>query len=444
MQRDVQIDHNESQRPRKSLGLGSRAGHSRFLEKKQSDAARADGESGAEKTSASTSDASIPRIVGMPSLTGMRAFAAAVVFTCHSIAQFYIAPGETSRSLAMFLLPIGQAAVSFFFLLSGFVLMSNPRKNDTLLAFWRRRAFRVYPNHLVTWCVGLALLVISGQQVSASIAAPSLLLVHDWYPATDLSAVLSQGVNPISWSLSCEVFLYLCFPLLAWVVGRLSRRGLWLTAGVLVAVVFCVPFVSGVIPGAPLPGVNYNLLQFYFVYAAPPVRMLEFMLGMVLARMVHEKMWPGIKLWAATAFCVAGYAAAGMVTERSGKPLLFTMVAMTIVPMAVMVATAAATDLSLRPSFLRNRVLVWLGQISFAFYLVHYLILQHGFTKVTSKLQPGLPGAIGIAVVFFGICVLAAWLLYTFVERPISQWRWGGDPRGGGDKATSLVAEVRS
>lgn len=370
-----------------------------------------------------------PAIVGMPSLTGMRAFAAAIVFTCHALAQFYIGEDVVSRALAMFLLPIGQAEVSFFFLLSGFVLMSTRRENDTVLRFWRRRAFRVYPNHLVTWCAGLALLLLSGQQIALNVAIPNLLLVHDWYPAADLNQVLSQGVNPISWSLSCEVFLYLCFPALAWGVDRISRRGLWPTAGVLIALVFAVPFLAGLLPGGPLPGVGYNLLQFYFVYAAPPVRMLEFLLGMVLARLVVEGMWPDIKLWVAVALRAAGYLAAGLCTMISGKPLLFTMVAMTIIPLSVMVPTAATKDLGRQRSFLRHRALVWLGQVSFAFYLVHYIILQYGFAPIAAQLRPPLPLAVLLAAVFFAFAAFVAWLLYTFVEQPISKRRWGGDPR---------------
>lgn len=376
-----------------------------------------------------------PAIQGMPSLTGLRAFAAAVVFTTHALSQFGPGTDPVSNAVRFFLLPIGQTEVSFFFLLSGFVLMSSRRQNDTVGRFWRRRAFRVYPNHLVTWVLGLTLLLISGQQVAASAAIPSLLLVHDWYPTFDLNQVLAAGINPITWSLSAEVFLYLSFPLLALLLARVSRRGLWPIAGGLVAIIIAIPLLAEFLPGEPLPGVDFSVLQFWVVYAAPPVRLLEFLLGMVLARLVQEKMWPEIKLWVAITLRVAGYTVAGLITMATSKPHLFTMVALGIIPLAILVPTAATKDLNRQRSFLRNPRLVWLGQISFAFYLIHYLILQYAFAPFAKAQQLNLAETIGVAAVFFVIVTFVSWLMYVCVERPISQQRWGGDPRGKGKPA---------
>jgi peptidoglycan/LPS O-acetylase OafA/YrhL len=370
-----------------------------------------------------------PAIQGMPSLTGLRAFAAAVVFTTHALSQFGPGTDPASNAVRFFLLPIGQAEVSFFFLLSGFVLMSSRRTNDTVGRFWRRRLFRVYPNHIVTWVIGLTLLLIAGQQVSVSAAIPSLLLVHDWYPTWDLNQVLAAGINPITWSLSAEVFLYLSFPLLALLLTRVSRRGLWPMAGTLVAIIMVIPLIAEFLPGEPLPGVDFSVLQFWFVYAAPPVRALEFLLGMVLARLVREQMWPEIKLWVAVTLRVAGYAVAGTIAMTTSKPHLFLMVALGIIPLAILVPTAATKDLHRQRSFLRNPRLVWLGQISFAFYLVHYLVLQYAFAPLAKAQQLNLAETIGLAAVFFVIVTFLSWLLFVCVERPIARQRWGGDPR---------------
>jgi peptidoglycan/LPS O-acetylase OafA/YrhL len=40
--------------------------------------------------------------------------------------------------------------VSFFFVLSGFVLTWSARPDDIATGFWRRRIARIYPVHLVT------------------------------------------------------------------------------------------------------------------------------------------------------------------------------------------------------------------------------------------------------------------------------------------------------
>ncbi|WP_425275736.1 acyltransferase family protein, partial [Streptomyces angustmyceticus] len=94
----------------------------------------------------------------LPSLTGLR-FAAAggVVFTHGSLL--------VDPHLAQTLGPevwVGASAVSLFFILSGYVLTHSARPADTARAFWRRRAAKILPNHVLTWCVVVAALACAG------------------------------------------------------------------------------------------------------------------------------------------------------------------------------------------------------------------------------------------------------------------------------------------
>src|SRR6185437_6910058 len=97
--------------------------------------------------------------------------------------------------------------------------------------FWRRRAAKIFPNHVLTWCVVVAALacagtaaVTTGSGIAADLA--SLFLVHTWVPS-DL--FVSAG-NPVSWSLAAEMFFYFLFPVLLPRVKRLSPRGLLIGA----------------------------------------------------------------------------------------------------------------------------------------------------------------------------------------------------------------------
>jgi peptidoglycan/LPS O-acetylase OafA/YrhL len=77
----------------------------------------------------------------------------------------------------------------------------------------------------------------------------------------------------------------------------------------------------------------------------------------------------------------------------------------------VVVLLAAQADLSDRPGILTSRAAVWAGEISFAFYLVHELVLLN-LPPVTTL--TGVP----LALACFVLSVLLAAALHVLVERP--------------------------
>src|SRR2546430_4023453 len=94
----------------------------------------------------------------LPSLTGMRFVAAGLVFLFHSLWQnFFVSPDAQKTTFSLFFQG-GWAGVSFFFVLSGFVLAWAARPTDTAAKFWRRRFFKIYPNHLLTFIAAAILL----------------------------------------------------------------------------------------------------------------------------------------------------------------------------------------------------------------------------------------------------------------------------------------------
>src|SRR5437868_13769353 len=100
------------------------------------------------------------------SLTGLRFIAAFVVFGFHVTVANLITPnGAVSAALTYFFRQ-GATGVSFFFMLSGFVLCWSARPGDSARRFWRRRAAKIYPNHLVTALVALAFVIVASVAVS--------------------------------------------------------------------------------------------------------------------------------------------------------------------------------------------------------------------------------------------------------------------------------------
>ncbi|MEU4173842.1 acyltransferase [Streptomyces sp. NPDC026589] len=349
----------------------------------------------------------------LPSLTGMRFMAALMVFFCHVYTEAYPAGG--SQELFRLAVGLGWLGVGFFFVLSGFVLTWSAREDDTPPRFWRRRVLKIFPNHLVTWAVSLVIVLAITGTVSWKQTVPSLFLVQGAIPDLDFLAI-----NVPSWSLGCELVFYLCFP---WVLRQIRRireelLGRWI-AGFTLAIVAVPVFADLVLPDRPAaPGMNMSTWQNWFVYPFPPVRMLDFVLGMLVARYVLAGRRLPLGLTGATLLFLGGIGLQFLLT-----PSVYGMAAPTALPVVLLIAAAARTDALGIPSLWRGRTVVWLGEVSFAFYMVHFLVIRYGRQVPGAEALASAAGEVSLALVFLVVSLLLAWLLHSTVEDPAMR-RW--------------------
>jgi peptidoglycan/LPS O-acetylase OafA/YrhL len=340
--------------------------------------------------------AGAPAVTRLPSLTGLRFVAAFLVFGFHISVVDFVDTGAAGTAMS-WMFGQGAVGVSFFFILSGFVLTWSVRPADTVRRFWQRRFAKIYPNHVVTWIPALAVAVATGAGVSALAAVSNLLLIQAWIP----DPRVYYGLNSVSWSLACEFFFYLLFPLLHRGLMRLRGRMLWPATIGSLAVIWMIPLAV-----QPLP----ERYQYWAIWLFPVARLPEFVAGMLLARIVREGRWPAFGVLPATVFAAAAYIASGWL------PGDLRIVAGTAIPLALLIAAVGAADAAGQPTPWRSRWAVWLGEISYAFYLLHLLVLRL-FAKVAGTSHPVLV-EIGFVLAALGVAVLGSWLLYVFVERP--------------------------
>jgi peptidoglycan/LPS O-acetylase OafA/YrhL len=322
-----------------------------------------------------------------------------LVFGFH-VGTMHIIAEPSYGGVVTWLFTLGLSGVQFFFVLSGFVLVWSARPGDTKRAFWRRRIAKIYPNHLVMWAVVVVFGLYWTIPHNAKVALINLFLVQAWTPRPGTF----YSVNTVSWSLSCEMFFYLCLPLALPLVRRMRP---WMLYAVLVAVPLLILSLW------PAQTLLPEADRWWFTQIFPPVRSLEFWMGVAAGELMVRGRWRGPGLWLSTAIFVGTWVAA---TQWIRAELWTTLLAVVYV---LLIAAAADADIRGRWSPWRTRPMVWLGEVSFAYYLVHVLVCVT-VLRQTGHLA-GFPGWQGpaVAVGFLLLNLVLAGVLYRLVEKPM-------------------------
>lgn len=354
-------------------------------------------------------------------LTGLRFVAAFLVYLDH-VHWLDLFPSQKAHDDFNFaVLNLGAVSVAFFFILTGFVLVWSTKPSDTATRFWRRRFFRVVPNHVVTYALCLALLLMTGGPIWLPAIVLGLFLLDNY--TADMTFAF-YAVNGVTWSLSLDWSFYLLFPVLFVLIRKIRPEHLWRWAIAVAALIILLPAISQPFLSNDPWFVPYGMSwpELWWI-SGSPVRLLEFGFGALLARIVMTGRWIRLPVWPSALGIVAAYIASLYV------PRVWTFGAIFLLPMGGLIAAVAIREIKGHKSWLSSKPMVWLGEISYAFYLVHFTLLWalHGALSgkiavagtVYDPVRYNWFGVIVFIVAATVLSVLLSWLLYKFVERPM-------------------------
>jgi peptidoglycan/LPS O-acetylase OafA/YrhL len=347
------------------------------------------------------------RTLRLDSLTGLRWWAAFGVFLHH---MTNLAPLPVYQQLSY-----GNYGVMFFFVLSGFVLTWSAQPDVGATTFWVRRFARIYPAHLVALLVCIPVFYSFSPDPAQSWVKPfdigilllSVVLLQGW----SRDPVILFSGNPAAWTLTCEAFFYALHPFLNRLLGLLRTRGALIAAVAVFAVVMAYRIASilwPVIGEAPLP----------------LARVGEFALGMCIAHAMRTGWRPRlaplvvyvvgaiVMLWLGFGERLTGTTP----FDTAVRPFTNEIILLLCV---ALITTVAARDLRGARSLLRARVLVKLGDWSYAFYLIHATAV-YAVLELVGK-QPISWGNLGWYAVMLVVGVALAAALHYGVEKPFER-----------------------
>ncbi|MEG2759145.1 MAG: acyltransferase [Rikenellaceae bacterium] len=336
-------------------------------------------------------------------LTSLRFFFAFMVFASH-----YKIGGTP-------IFEDGYIGVSFFFMLSGFILSYSYRnrlleKKTSKTDFYIARFARIYPLHLIMLLSYVVLLFMSNS-VNWSLLPLNLLLLQSFIP----HEAIYFSFNAVSWSISDEMFFYLLFPFIIIFINKLKPRGKLLFISSILVLYTILTFV---IP---------NSLTHSLFYISPIFRITDFIIGMmVFVLWEHSKTKYATNQTKATKTTLEIVALVVLGLFIYYAPLIDQIYKFGIyywLPMSVIIFIFAQKENmgGYISDLLSMRWLVFLGEISFGFYMIHLFTLKIVDLTIKKIGLSDMPILLHFSITLISILVLSA-LSFLLFETPCNKY----------------------
>ena len=343
------------------------------------------------------------------SLTFFRFLAASIVVIFHygkNTALANIAPG---------FLTAGPEMVSFFFVLSGFVMMIAywDREFDTA-RYFQARLVRIVPTYYLAFVAALFLETVAFGKRAVVFNA---LFLQAWFPPYPLS------INGPSWSLSVEMFLYLSFPMILWMLKpkRISSHTLF---GIAFFLWFFSQFVLMNLLNSsfykPAPSIPSDLI-FYFPLSHFSTFFLGVAGGYFYLNRKHQRIqhdWL-LKL-AILATCISIFLTIsfeGKFVNLLGMQIPFAAGTFTPLFLALILLVSLAQD-TFQANWFKHRFFSLLGDASYALYIFQRPFHQFFDAYVFPFLK--LPGDLAFYF-YFSCLILFSIGVFLFFEKPLKR-----------------------
>lgn len=303
----------------------------------------------------------------------------------------------------------GFLGVSFFFILSGFILAYTYKlklinKTISYKKFYIARFARVYPLHIFTTILVLPL---------SFSAFREKILYHIFLIQSFFSnPKIHFSLNTPSWSISDEAFFYLLFPLLIFLFYKI-KKSIIIIPFIMVGIVFFL---------------NYSLPEtskHYWIYISPFIRIFDFIIGIILFS-IYEKLKTNYHKLSISSvnileiLSIIVFIALFIFNYKFSINYRYSIYYW--VPMSLIILVFALSRSFVNftgggmSSVLSSKILVYLGEISFAFYLLHKIVINY-YKEILMNNSYHLSDAF----IIFIITLIASIFAFEIIEKPLNR-----------------------
>lgn len=303
----------------------------------------------------------------------------------------------------------GFVGVSFFFVLSGFIIAYNYQrklgeKKITKRTFWVARIARIYPLHWLTLFIAA---IIGNYAIESGIMDwckhffASLVLINAYIPQDNYFF----SFNSPSWSLCCEQLFYICFPFLVPLTKNYRK-------------LLCIFLICAILV---VTGMYFTPVESIkgFWYVNPVTRLPDFMVGILLFRLYDYLKDKNITFLKGSIIELASIVLFLVFYLYAAEiPKVYRYSCYYWLPVAIILISFSLQK-GVVSRLLSNRFLLIGGEISYSFYLIHLLVLLP-YAEWQKGSDFHIDWYISIPILFC-IIVLLSLLSYYYFEKPMNK-----------------------
>ncbi|WP_207511395.1 acyltransferase family protein [Longitalea luteola] len=289
---------------------------------------------------------------------------------------------------------IGEAGVDLFFIISGYIMcVSTIGRQLNFGQFMLHRVRRIIPLYWLTTTLGLLIFFYKPEIINTSGGETSIWASYTLVPNG------KRYLNSNGWTLSYEFLYYILF-------GLYIYRGTY-KAMQLSSVLLLVLVMAGLLFSYPGPTFQFFTSNLF----------LEFIYGMGVFYLFHKKLIRpntalGVSLCISGALVLVAETVFELPRQQEYRGWLWG------VPMLMVFTGFLQLEGFIKGSSARLKtVLLEVGNSSYSLYLIHPFTLSA--TAICLKWLNLAANAYLFAVILFSVTVVAGYLVYMYIERPL-------------------------
>ncbi len=269
----------------------------------------------------------------------------------------------------------GDCGVSFFFMLSGFVLchahgkeVTENRFNQKKFLF--RQLSKIYPLHIATLLATILIGVKAGILPDIGNLALNITLLQSWIPKPETHFAF----NGVSWFLSDIMFFYLMFPLLVRCITKATILNLSYGIAAVASAYACIQVI--------IPEQQVNSL----LYVSPILRIIDFAIGIILYRLyvsdftrtVIRKMKSYGKFRSGIIGCAVIIMMIGIYAVYQITPQRWRCTSLFWLPMPIFIYVMAVSNETggLIADILKSKTVLWLSRLTMEIFMIHKIVID--------------------------------------------------------------------
>jgi peptidoglycan/LPS O-acetylase OafA/YrhL len=347
----------------------------------------------------------------LPALTGLR-FILALWVVLHHISGQGMMLESWANSLpfaARTIVHGGYLAVQSFFVLSGFVMArtyANARwGGKDLVKYGAARLARIYPVYLLSLIVVAPFIVDTMLEPATGAGRKATLLADYVFVMQGWTGTLGVGWNTPAWSLSCEFFFYLLFPLIFPLLRNAGRR--------VIALVLAACLITPVLLAHAEVPWDWKPIHHFS----------DFVAGIAAARL-YRFLAPRMKQHGSWLYLPAAIAGALLIVFPQVMDGTYGDLKTGLRPLNVLALAGLALGGGFTARVLSTQIADYLGKVSYSMYILHVPILwwfgrwaMHASVFGVVLLSPG-----AASLLYLVLVIAVSGLSFAWVETPANRW----------------------